>query len=168
MRPLLAFAVVIVILGGLQLYMTFRPQARREAARAEVQAAGQFAVEITLTFDAGPDEFALDVSDAPSLFVQLRGHDLLRRSDPIEAGSQINVESVDGIVVGANEFFVQATPQDTTANVARAVRVRILRDGQPLADDTLWAEPGDVVQGAVVVDVPAWAGTSDEKTSAPP
>ena len=62
------------------------------------------------------------------------------------------------MVAGQNEFFVQAAPQDTTTARARAVRVRILRDGNPLADETLWSEPGEVVQGAVLVHVPAWVG----------
>jgi hypothetical protein len=159
MRPLLALVVVGVILGGLQLYMMFRPQSRRGAFRPEVTAAGRFDVEVTLTFDAGPDAFALDTTSAPSLLVQLRGRDVLRRTEPIGAGSQIVAESVAGIVVGANEFFVQATPQDTTALAARAVRVRVLRDGHPLSDASLWSEPGDVVQGSIVVDVPPWAAT---------
>jgi hypothetical protein len=34
-----------------------------------------------------------------------------------------------------------------------------LRDGHPLSDASLWSEPGDVVQGSIVVDVPPWAAT---------
>ena len=158
MRPLLALLVAGSILGGLQLYMQFRPQPKRVVHDVEQSAAGRFTVEITLTFDAGPDAFALDPSSAPAVLLQLRGTDVVRRTDSIAAGEQVRADHVQGIVTGKNEFFVQATPQDGVAAVARAVRVRILRDGNPVADETLWAEPGEVVQGAVMVDVPAWVG----------
>ena len=118
----------------------------------------RFSVEVTLTFDAGPDAFALNLSDAPSVLVQLRGTDLLRRQDAVAAGDQLLIEDVSGIVTGNNEFFVQVTPRDLTSPVARAVRVRVLRDEMALADETLWSEPGEVVRGAVVVAVPEWAG----------
>jgi hypothetical protein len=168
MRPLLAFLVVGSILGGLQLYMTYRPQPRREPLQAEVTAAGRFDVELTLTFDAGPDAFALDPTSAAALLVQLRGHDVLRRTDRIAAGTHVVVKSVAGIVVGANEFYVQATPQDTTSPVARALRVRVLRNGNPLSQQTLWSEPGDVIQGAIVVEVPAWSGAPDRESTTTP
>jgi hypothetical protein len=157
MRPLLALIVAGAILGGLQLYMRTRPQpAGRQAGVAEHMAEGHFSVELTLTFDAGPDAFAVDLADAAALLVRLRGREILRRSEAIAAGQQLRVDDVAGVVSGHNEFYVQATPRDAVAAVSRAVRVRILRDGHPIADQTLWAEPGEVVQGAIVVDVPAW------------
>jgi hypothetical protein len=157
MRPLLALLTISVILGGLQLYMLYRPQRSHVASHeAEQAAAGRFQVELTLTFDAGPDEFALDQSDAPALLVQLRGRDVLRRREPLAAGEQIVVD-VTGLVAGRNEFFVQATPRDVGASLARAVRVRVLRDDVPLADQTLWSEPGEIVQGAIEVELPAWS-----------
>jgi hypothetical protein len=157
-RPVFALLVAVIILGGLQLYMTIRPQpSGRMAAQDELAARGRFSVEITLTFDAGPDAFSLDVSDAPAVLVQLRGVDLLRRQEEVLAGDQVVIDDVSGLVEGKNEFFVQATPSEV-AHVARAVRVRVLRDGIPLADETLWAEPSEIVRGAVVVEVPTWAG----------
>ncbi len=70
------------------------------------------------------------------------------------------------MVTGRNEFFIRAIPQDSTNPIARAIRVRILRDGQPLTDETLWSEPGDVVEGAVVVEVPAWAVAEGQEDAA--
>jgi hypothetical protein len=161
MRPFLALLTVGLILGGLQLYLLVRPQrASGVALQAERAAAGTFTVEVTLTFDAGPDEFALDSTLASSLLVQLRGQDLLRSSEPIAAGQQIKLDAVVGVVTGNNEFYVQATPKDGTAQIARAIRVRILRNGTALADQTLWAEPGELVQGAIIVEVPDWAQTT--------
>ena len=167
MRPLLALSVASLILGGLWLYMTFRPQPALAIAEPETAAEGRVDIELTLTFDAGPDAFALDVTDAPTLLVQLRGKDVLRRTDPILAGAQLRVEAVSGLVTGINEFFVQATPQDTAAPVARAVRVRILRNGYPMAEQTLWSEPGELVQGVVVVEIPTWSGVPQASTRRP-
>jgi hypothetical protein len=157
MRPLLAFLTVITILGGLQLYMLYRPQRTAVVGeQPEQRALGRFQVELTLTFDAGPDEFALDRSDAPTLLVRLRGQDVMRRTEPVEAVEQV-VADVAGLVAGRNEFFVQATPRETTAERARAVRVRVLRDGTPIADQTLWSEPGELVQGALLVELLEWS-----------
>lgn len=165
MRPLLAFLTIVVILGGLQLYMRNRPS-RPEAALliAETAAQGQYSLDITLTFDAGPDPFALDPDAAPSLLVLLRGAEVLRREDAVATGAVITVSDVQGLVQGANEFFVVAAPQDRSQPVARAVRVRVLRNGQPLAEQTIWSEPGEIVEGTVVVEIPDWVELDREST----
>jgi hypothetical protein len=165
MRPLLTLILVGVILGGMQVYMTFRPQPEASSTPAELLASGVFQLEITLTFAAGADPFALDVSDAPSLLVSFRGQDLLRVSQEIEAGETVRVDQIDGVVTGANEFFVQASPRDQQATAARAIRVRVLQDGNPVAEESLWAEPGELVEGVVAVDVRvAAAGKTSDQT----
>ena len=154
MRPVFALLVAISILGGIKFYMEVRP--RSQPVSVEIQqrmAKGQFAVEVTLSFDAGPDPFALDVSDAPSVLVRLAGADVLRRQDNVPAGQLLRVDDVTGVVAGDNEFLIQATPQ-AGADRAHALRVRVLRDGNPIAQSTLWSEPGDPVAGVIVVDVP--------------
>lgn len=156
MRPLMALAIVAGILGGLQLYMQQRPRSSSQAEINELLVTGQFRLEVTLTFDAGPDAFALDAATAPSLLIQLRGLDVLRRTETLSAGEPIVVDQVRGLVAGRNEFFVQASPADSATLVARALRVRLLRDGSPAGEQTLWAEPGDAVQGTLTVDLPAW------------
>jgi hypothetical protein len=115
-----------------------------------------FAVEITLTFDAETDPFFTD--QPTSLRVMLGQIELLRRSDRIEAGSTLRIEPVASVAQGRNEFYVEAVPSSEATTGARAVRVRVLRDGEAVADQTLWAEPGEPVAGPVVVDVPRRAG----------
>jgi hypothetical protein len=158
MRPLLALIIVVTILGSLQLYVQHRPAppVAAELIREQV-ARGDFSVEITLTFDAGPDAFAIDPATAPSLVLLLRGQEILRRQDTIAAGQPLIVQDVQGLVSGGNEFYLSATPADTQSSLARAARVRILRSGTPLADETLWSEPSETVQGTIVVQIPAWA-----------
>jgi hypothetical protein len=68
---------------------------------------------------------------------------------------------------GRNEFYIKATPAEpdretdefaldespSSRPVSRAVRVRILRDGVPIGDQTLWSEPGQPVEGVAAVEV---------------
>ena len=162
MRPALAVILVAAILGGLQGYMSLRDRLGPPPAQeVETSAAGIFTLDLTLTFDAGPDPFALDVDNAPSLLVEFRGQEMLRETGNVPAGQPIVIAPVRDVVQGKNEFFVKAVPADSNADVSRAVRVRILRDGQPISDSTLWSEPGLPVQGKVDLVVPASAAPSD-------
>ena len=114
-----------------------------------------------MTFAAGPDPFALDLDNAPSLLVTFRGRELLRITEEIPAGEPVRIEDVEGVVAGANEFFVAASPTSTDAAVARAIRVRILRDGATVAEQSLWSDPGESVDGIVVVDVARYLAEAD-------
>ncbi|MDG2380893.1 MAG: hypothetical protein P8N76_04410 [Pirellulaceae bacterium] len=161
MRLLFAFILVTCILGGMQLYMELRPQPKAYSTPKELLADGNFQFEITMTFAAGADSFALDVSDTPSLLVSFRGVDLLREMKEIEAGKTLRIEDIEGVASGSNEFFVRASPRDSGTLVARAVRIRILRDGNPIVEESLWAEPGELVEGVVIIDVPAQASNAE-------
>jgi hypothetical protein len=154
MRPLLALVLSTVILGSVWLYL--RSASHRSApnrAHPIQQAEGKFDVEITLSFDAGPDAFALSGADGPSLIVEHLGKTILRRSDAIAAGTAVVVENVAHVQQGKNSFFVRCTPRSAEGDIARAVRVRILRDGAPVADATLWSAPGAPCDGVVDVDI---------------
>ena len=166
MRPILALLVPIILLGGLQLSMELRPRATAPtAAIAATTAAGKFTIEISLTFDAGPDEFALNATDAPSLVVRLQGRELLRRTDAVEGGRPIQITDVQGLVEGANELYIEATPMDASRLQALALRVQVLRDGSPIATETLWAEPGESIRGSVALQIPTWADLSSSNES---
>lgn len=160
MRPLLALSVIAGILGGLQTYMLFRPQIVREAVvRVEQRARGSFRLELLATAALGPDEFALDATQAAALEVTYRGQSLVIRTEPLEAGQIVVVEPIEGLVEGANEFFIRCWPQDTTSPVPLAVRLRITRDESTLSEQTIWSEPGEPVQAAVRLDLPEAQGS---------
>ena len=120
-----------------------------------IGAPGEYAIELTLPFDAGPDEFSLeDTGDAPSLLVQMNGAEIVRRQETVSAGeSPIRLDNIDGVVVGTNEFYIQATPSDLADLKPKCARIEILRDGASVADKTLWSEPGDILQGTVRLEV---------------
>ncbi|MEQ8785296.1 MAG: hypothetical protein RIC55_03320 [Pirellulaceae bacterium] len=169
-RPLFAGGLVIGILGLVQLYMLFVASVPLASYDTSMRAAeGVFAVELTLTFDAGSDGFTLE-NESP-VVVDFRGRNLMEGRGPFLMGEVITVSPVEGIVQsrdgqgGVNSFAVDVTAKPperdafaldaptTSTQLAHAVRLRILRDGQPVAEETLWSEPGQPVQGVVTLTV---------------
>jgi hypothetical protein len=127
---------------------------RQEATAAE----GKFSLEVTLSFDAGADSaFSLDPTRSTAVRVEFRGRELLRIDEPVAAGTPLRIDDVEGIVPGPNEFYIEAHPANQGLPVAHAARARVFRDSHPIADETLWSEPGLPVQGVLRVDVPEHA-----------
>jgi hypothetical protein len=157
MRPALVLVLAFLILGGVKWFLGAHelPAGVQGSGLQLIQASDEYAVELTLTFDVGPDEFSLEpVEDAPSLLVQLNGGELLKETDRIAAvDSPILLNAVQGLVVGENEFYVQASPSGGDALAPRSIRIRVLQGGNVVADDSMWAEPGDLVQGTVKLKV---------------
>lgn len=155
MRPLLAILLSAAILLGVRGYLEFaaaaRPKPLAHAADAPEAAEGKFSVEITLTFDAQADAFSLD---PVSLVLKRQSDILLQRDDLVPAGEPLIVEDVPQVVAGINEFYFECVPKSDGQHLARAVRLRVLRDGVPVADETLWAAAGQVPRGVIRLDVP--------------
>lgn len=168
MRPFLALLLSLSILGAVGGYLrAARALQEREASQresAEQQSAeGRFAVEVTLTFSAGGENaFALEPTQSTAVLVRFRGRDVLRVDQPVAAGSPLRVDDVPEISAGANEFFVEAQPSAESLAAPHAVRVRVLRDDIPLADQVLWSDAGLPVRGTVRVDVPQMAISEHE------
>jgi hypothetical protein len=121
----------------------------REAGQAAVtyrfhEATGVFSLEVVTTFAVEPDPFALTVAgNQPSaLLVRVNGKDVIRKTDRLEPGAPLRVESVAGIVDGKNEFYLEANPPVASTAQYNAVRMRVLRDGQVLGERSSWSESG--------------------------
>ena len=160
MRPLMVIVLTITLFGGMKWFLHKSAVSSGEHSHAGVQliqASGAYGIDLSITFDAGPDEFALsDVSDAPSLLVQMNGEEVLRRTDTVSADqSPIQIPSVKGVVVGTNEFFIQASPSDMSSLTPGSARIRITRDGHVVSDKTIWSEAGEILQGTAVLEVPS-------------
>ena len=153
MRPLFALFIPLMVFGSVRAYTLFERSlpAPVVIAISPQQAEGQFTLDLTLTFDAAPDEFDLEPSSA---VVQLQGRDIFRSKEPHQAATPIRLKNVEGVVEGINTFFVKVAPAKSDFTSQRAIRLRVLRDGEPVADHTLWSTPGEVVQGTVEVLVP--------------
>lgn len=156
MRILLTAAIWVAFAGGVALF-TARRDARGPVVSFERgPAKGVFAVEVTASFAASPDPFALDTGDvkAAGLVVRVNGVEAIR-SATVEPGVALRAEPVAAVVEGKNELFVEASPPQDQLSRRHAVRVRVLRDGEPVAERTFWSEPGSPVAAAFPLDVPA-------------
>lgn len=154
MRPLLVLVIAIAILGGIHVFLAAdRPTVRESAVHVQEQSTARYDLEVTLAFDAGPDAFSLSTADQPSsLFVQLNGQLVLERSDQVLATeTPILVRDVPGVVVGRNELFVQASAVNSTSRPA--LRLRILRGDEAIAEGSIWPDFGGFVQGTVTLEV---------------
>ena len=164
MRPLLALVLSLVILGSVQAYMLFVKGLPRYVHNVPTEAAasGHFRLELTLTQDAQPDAF-----ESTSLLVNLPQQEdrvLIHKEEVISALEPIVIDSLTGFVAGENELFIlvgvgdvgfDSTSAGEVALRRAAVRVQLFRDRVLLVDKTLWAEPGEPIQGKLVIDVPA-------------
>lgn len=173
-RPLLVLVMATVVWGSLMLFHKFRASLPTPEAAANVRADAQseYAIAITLTFDAQGDAFS-----PLALRVSLDGvHEPLFESNlTVRAGVPVLIAPVAGIKVGVNELLVEVGSgtdfSDESANafgaadtgeataaplqqVAHAIRVQVMANEDVIVDQTLWSEPGDTVSGLIVIDVP--------------
>ena len=154
MRILFALLLAASILLGTKWFLAANQPA--PATRIEVMeqlAAGQFSIELVPMFDAGPDAFSLQAEEASSIVVELQGENVLNHSAPVATGETVTIENVTGLIEGDNELFVRATPADGSADLVRAMRVRVLRNQLRLAEAWLSSEPGLAVEGTVTVSL---------------
>ncbi len=148
MRPLLAIAIAVAVLGGVKLYMVQRKAAPRVEVSDEKEAQGIFSLEMTLPFDAQPDT-TFSVRGV-AVLVQMNGRDLLRLTEPVSAGTPLVVDRIAGVDAGQNELYVEVMPAVEQRFVANAVRVRVRQDGRTIAEESLWGEPAQPVAGRVL------------------
>lgn len=154
-RPTLAIVVSTLILGGLYTYMRARNYGKAPVdALPEVVAPGIFRLELTLTFSAERDPFAFDLENEPTVLITFRGKNIIRSTNPVQAGTLLQVHPLEHVVEGndeqsgRNEFYFEIlTGEDS--RIARGVRFRIFRDEQVVVDRTAWSDPGEPVRGTV-------------------
>ncbi len=153
MRLALAILLSVLILLSVHSYLRFAEslRGRHVAAREETIAPGNYSAQITLTFDAEADAFALDHT---SLLFTHQDQVLLKREDRVLASEPLVVDSLGKLIVGPNAFHFSCVPRDNSPNVAKAVRLQIFRDGHPIAEQTLWAKPGLTPQGEIRIEIP--------------
>ncbi|AFM26949.1 hypothetical protein [Desulfomonile tiedjei] len=157
MRPILAILVWILILGGVAGYLHTREDKRAVAEFRPTAAAGHFTLEIVATTKLEPDPFALlaHPDDKPmSLIVKINGEQVLAKDDNQAQGTPLRLEDVQGLTEGQNELYVEANPPLESAGRAHAYRVTIKRDGETIAEETLWSEPGLRLATSLSLNIP--------------
>ena len=169
MRFVTVIVIWVVFLGGVIWFMDARAVVRapEPASIALSESKLNCRLEITPTFEAKKDPFALDVGGegggSKALEVRMSGGVVFESGDEMEAGRPIVVEDLPNLVAGINEFLLQASPPVEDSDKAHGVRMRLICDGTPLADETFWAESGERVTGAFRVDLtPASKGKNND------
>ncbi len=161
MRFALVAAVWLLFVGGVWFYMHTRDALRTQETFHEiapVSADARYDVELTLTFDAQPDPFALvsDDSEAPPVVtVRLNDRNVAEMREGLPPGTPWVQTNIDGVVVGANELYIEAIPPVEQTDVRHAVRLRILQDNEVLADRTFWSDGGANVTGVLGFEIAA-------------
>lgn len=170
MRPVYAVLVWVVILGGLWVYTEARDYFDRPSSNAEpiLPAPGKYELELTPTFDAitSVDEFSVDLTPRPTLLATLNGREIIRFTDKAPAGVAKTFSWDTNKVpmnIGPNGVYLELAAPPAEAEVRRGVRVQVLRDGESIADQMLWSQPGGPVLGRIVLDVPEKPGAKDEE-----
>ncbi|MEW6531325.1 MAG: hypothetical protein AB1473_10835 [Thermodesulfobacteriota bacterium] len=156
MRPVLAVCVWFVLLGGLVLFMHSKHESSGFRSFESKPATGGFSLEVTPTFAVEPDPFALRTGSEEqpaALVVKVNGKEVLRREDKVDGGTPLAAHNVSGMIEGPNELYLEANPPLERANRAHAVRVKVIRDGEQIADRTFWSEPGVKLAATFRVDV---------------
>ncbi len=160
MRPFLAVAVWVVILGGLFVYSRARHLIvpLPEPTTTIKPLSGEFSLELTPTYDVpAADDFAAVPSDP--IVLSLNGREIYRRQSPAPAGIPIPVTwntELSPVNEGENELFVSANPPEATYPGTPGIRVRLLRDGEEVAEETLWGHHGHKVEGPVYLVFPEY------------
>jgi hypothetical protein len=152
MRVLVAVIVWVFFIGGLSLYINNRDFADYSPNNLfEFQQVEQvYALEVTPSFILESDPFALTMdiqNSSPALLIRLGEHELLNISAPVTTAETFKIEPLHSLIVGQNEIYVEATPPTNHFSTYNALRIRILKNGYPFEEKTLWSPPGTKVAG---------------------
>ena len=157
--------VWIACVGSVALYMQVRDKVRLTTSVPTEQtpesAARQYDRELTPTFAAEADPFALVTSDAPAepaIAVQLNGAQIAALTDGVAPGEPWRKDNITGVVEGANEIIIAATPPIGGLQSRHALRARVLSQGQTIADQTFWTEGGEKIIATLRFDATPTTG----------
>lgn len=163
MRFILTILIWVIIVGGLWSYSKKRMEAEANIVRRVpeiAQVEEMYSLRVTPTFSIEPDPFALQTDDSASAGIELRlnGTEIRIESDSMQRGKAWVLEKVDGLAVGNNEIYVQASPPIAESDLEHGVRVQLVKAGVAAVDDTIWGQ-GGLVSGTIHFELE----TKDEK-----
>ena len=149
-RIVAAVFVWIVCVGGLALYMSQRQAALPVPVKAAAarNATAAYVLEVTASFAAEPDPFAVHIDSEPLppvLVIRLGSRQILRITESLAAGRPVRVDPLPGLVFGDNELFVAASPPADQADRRHALRLTVFENNRPIAEKTIWSEPGAAI-----------------------
>lgn len=165
MRFLLVLILWFVFIGGLKLYTWQRDAVTRQPVASPIQTEqlrGDWAIELTPTFSAEEDPFALQTEEkgpAP-IEVRLNASSIALGAVNVARGDSLRIGNLGELQAGQNEIFIKASPPLNESGLNHGIRVRMLEGEAVLADETIWSNRGSLVAGSV-----AFTLKSDEEGS---
>lgn len=166
-RTILAFVLSLTIGMLVWGYAVFIEQIRPVTSQVvERDAGGQYRVKVVCTFDCQGNAFGM-----PAVKVSFRDQVLLETTELVPSGTPLVVEDVSQVKQGLNDFLIQCTPVETSGSnsggafslkprdnrsdgeIARAVRVLILRDGYEIARQVIWSDQTGPISELVRIEV---------------
>lgn len=146
----------MVIIGGMYTYMS-----KRDAVRMAVEPPAVLdsrvdkllTVEITPTFSVEGDPFALQLEEntGSGFELKLNGETIPLQLAPVR-GEVIRIDSLSGVRKGHNEVYVKGAPPVSESHLENGIRVKVMEDGQVIADKTIWSSDGALASGTVFFD----------------
>lgn len=162
MRPAFALLVWLVLVGGLAIYTQGGQPSGASIPLQQAPAAGDYSIEVTTSFDAVADPFALRIEgsdEANALLVRVNGKDVLRVADRVSRGTTIRIENARGILAGRNELYVEAAPPPGVSEHGHSALVKVVRDGTSVLERTIRSQDGAKLSAAVAFDAPRRDGS---------
>ncbi len=163
MRPFVALLCAALIIGSVQTYLVRAKTSSgvTTVATDDLETDGAYALEVLLTFDAGPDPFALNEEKSPAVMLSMAGHRLMEHTDRVSSGVLPEIQAPE-IKAGRNECFFFASPAESSPTAIRAARIRLTQAGNIIDEKWFVSEPGGAVEGTMMFDVPGAEPRADE------
>ena len=153
-RPLLVLGLALGILGTLAIYARFLaslPTVEPAHDRLVQPAAAKFSLEITCSCPVEADAFSLD--SASGVSVRFLGKEIVSRER--HAGTEpLVVNDLPGIESGNCTFSVRAIPAAGNIGRPNALRLKLLGNGEAIAEQTIWSRSEEPIVGELVLKVP--------------
>ena len=139
MRLVASVVLSLVLLLGTYFYTSFAESVRAEPS--EVQPALDDRTW-SLKLDATSDLIYAPDDGAPSLLIRFNGSDLLSSERTITAGEVVELKNIEGVEVGLNSLFFEATLASlddfSDSEMPRAIRVRLQRGATEFTERLYW------------------------------
>lgn len=155
MRFIGAILIWVLFIGSVSWFVSHRTlpvlqPIQPDTATSQTVAQDEYALAITLTFQAEPDPFTLQTEDDSAdavLIVRMGSNELLQISKRLNAGQAVRIEKLENVKLGLNEIYIEASPPVSQGNQRHAMLVELFENGNLIQQETFWSAVGGKVTG---------------------
>lgn len=147
MRPVLAFLITVLMIGGVYGYINFARSVRRPPIEIEIDfAEGEYSVEVERTFECVGDP----ILGTESLKVMFKGEKVYAKTEPIPSDELVVVRPLERVETGENEIYVSAN-MPKSAKGFGALKVVVKQNDRLIGEEIISTVPGLASVGGPVV-----------------